>query len=89
MSINSYLIPIDIRRHLNISALAVVAGLLGAVLGSTHPIASALVSGFAGAIVSAVTMAFCVISFPHHEFGEREIVVAICGGAVICAVLTL
>lgn len=71
------------------SAIAVVAGLVGAVLGSTHPIASALVSGFAGAIVSSVTMAICVVSLPNHEFGEREIVVAICGGAVIFAVLTL
>lgn len=62
---------------------------MGCVLGSTHPIASALVSAFAGAIVSSVTMAICVVSLPHHEFGEREIVVAICGGAVIFAVLTL
>lgn len=72
-----------------LTAIAVAAGLMGCVLGSTHPIASALVSAFAGAIVSSVTMAICVVSLPHHEFGEREIVVAICGGAVIFAVLTL
>lgn len=72
-----------------ILAIAVVAGLFGAVLGSTHPIASALVSGMAGAIVSAVTMAFCVVSFPNREFGEKEIVVALIGGAIIFAVLTL
>lgn len=69
--------------------MAVFAGLVGAVLGSTHPVASALVSGFAGAIVSSVVMAFCVVNLPNYEFGEREIIVAICGGAVIFAVLTL
>lgn len=72
-----------------LAVIAVIAGLVGAVMGSTHPIASALVSAFAGAIVSSVVMAFCVVSLPHHEFGEKEIVVAICGGAVIFAVLTL
>lgn len=79
---NSVLFPL-------FAVIAVIAGLVGAVLGSTHPIASALVSGYAGAIVSSVVMAFCVVSLPNHEFGEREIVVAICGGAVIFAVLTL
>lgn len=82
IAVNNKIIP-------SILAIAVVAGLVGAVLGSTHPIAAALVSGFGGAIVSSVVMAFCVVSLPHHEFGEREIKVAIFGGAVIFAVLTL
>lgn len=51
------------------SALAVIAGLLGAILGSAHPIASALVSAFAGALVAAATMATCVATLPHYEFG--------------------
>lgn len=50
-------------------ALAVVAGLLGAVLGSAHPIAAALVSAIAGAIIAGVTMAICIVTMPDHVFG--------------------
>lgn len=71
------------------SALAIVAGLIGAVLGSAHPIASALVSAFAGALLAAVAMAVCVATMPDNEFGPREIYVAVVGGAVIFSVLTL
>ncbi|EDW56212.1 GM22989 [Drosophila sechellia] len=71
------------------SALAIVAGLLGAVLGSTYPVASVLISAFAGALLSGAAMAFCVATFPDNEFGYREIYVAVVGGAVICSVLTL
>ena len=39
--------------------------------------------------MSAVVIAFCVVSLPHHVFGEREVVVAVVGGAIIFAVLTL
>ncbi|XP_017016042.2 transmembrane protein 198 [Drosophila takahashii] len=71
------------------SALAIVAGLLGAVLGSTYPVASVLISAFAGALLSGAAMAVCVATFPDNEFGYREIYVAVVGGAVICSVLTL
>ncbi|XP_059621094.1 transmembrane protein 198 [Phlebotomus argentipes] len=71
------------------SALAVAAGLCGAMLGSTHPVASALVSAIAGAIIAGATMVLCIATMPDHEFGEREIVVAVSGGAVIFAVMTL
>lgn len=65
------------------------AGLFGAMLGSTHPVASALVSAIAGAIIAGATMVLCIATMPDHEFGEREIVVAVSGGAVIFAVMTL
>lgn len=55
------------------AALAVIAGLFGAVIGSAHPIASALVSAFAGALVAGVTMVFCIVTMPHHVFGVRNI----------------
>ncbi|KAH8274865.1 hypothetical protein KR044_001781, partial [Drosophila immigrans] len=71
------------------SALAIVAGLLGAVLGSTYPVASVLISSFAGALLSGAAMAVCVATMPDNEFGYREIYVAVVGGAVICSVLTL
>ncbi|KAM8720895.1 hypothetical protein ACLKA7_006870 [Drosophila subpalustris] len=71
------------------SALAIVAGLLGAVLGSTYPVASVLISAFAGALLSGAAMAVCVATMPDNEFGYREIYVAVVGGAVICSVLTL
>ncbi|CAD7087485.1 unnamed protein product [Hermetia illucens] len=71
------------------SALAVIAGLLGAVVGSAHPVASALVSAFAGAITAAIAMTICVATMPNNEFGHREVLVAVAGGAVIFAVLTL
>ncbi|KAG4065123.1 hypothetical protein HA402_007520 [Bradysia odoriphaga] len=70
-------------------ALAVVAGLLGAVLGSAHPIAAALVSAIAGALIAGVAMAICIVTMPDHVFGEREVLVSMGGGAVIFAVLTL
>ncbi|ALC49948.1 CG14234 [Drosophila busckii] len=69
--------------------LAIVAGLLGAVLGSTYPVASVLISAFAGALLSGAAMAICVATMPDNEFGYREIYVAVVGGAVICSVLTL
>lgn len=50
-------------------ALAMVAGLFGAVLGSTHPIASILVCGFAGAITSGSIITFCIATLPNHVFG--------------------
>ncbi|XP_031621358.1 transmembrane protein 198 [Contarinia nasturtii] len=71
------------------SALAMVSGLLGAVLGSTHPIASVLVSATAGAITSGSVIVFCIATLPNHEFGLREIEVAVGGGAIIFAVTTL
>lgn len=49
--------------------MAVVAGLLGAVLGSAHPIAAALVSAIAGALIAGVTMAICIVTMPDHVFG--------------------
>lgn len=52
-------------------ALAVVAGLLGAVLGSAHPIAAALVSAIAGALIAGVTMAICIVTMPDHVFAVR------------------
>lgn len=95
------------------SALAIVAGLLGAIIGSTYPVASVLISAFAGALIAGAAMAVCVATMPDNEFGVsvltdeleefelntfttfafklqyREIYVAVVGGAVICAVLTL
>ncbi|XP_055374951.1 transmembrane protein 198 isoform X2 [Condylostylus longicornis] len=71
------------------SALAIVSGFVGAVLGSAHPVASALVSAFAGAILAAIAMVVCVATMPDNEFGTRELYVAIIGGAIIFAVLTL
>lgn len=50
-------------------ALAMVAGLFGAVLGSTHPIAAVLVCGFAGAITSGSIITFCIATLPNHVFG--------------------
>lgn len=57
------------HMHVFPIALAVVAGLLGAVLGSAHPIASALVSGIAGSLIAGVTMVVCIATLPHHVFG--------------------
>lgn len=51
------------------SAFAILSGLIGAVLGSAHPIASALVSAFAGALLAATTMVVCVATMPDHTFG--------------------
>lgn len=60
------LIKIELFANL---ALAMVAGLFGAVLGSTHPIASVLVCAFAGAITSGSIITFCVATLPNHVFG--------------------
>lgn len=46
-----------------------IAGLFGAVLGSTHPIAAVLVCAFAGAITSGSIITFCVATLPNHVFG--------------------
>uniref|UniRef100_A0A034V3W9 Transmembrane protein 198 n=1 Tax=Bactrocera dorsalis TaxID=27457 RepID=A0A034V3W9_BACDO len=51
------------------SALAIVAGLLGAVIGSTYPVASILISAFAGALVAGAAMAVCVATMPDNDFG--------------------
>lgn len=53
-------------------ALAMVAGLFGAVLGSTHPIAAVLVCAFAGAITSGSIITFCIATLPNHIFGVSE-----------------
>lgn len=66
-----------------------MAGLFGAVLGSTHPIASVLVCAFAGAITSGTIIVFCIATLPNYLFGEREVLVAVGGGAIIFTVLTL
>lgn len=52
-----------------IVALAMIAGLFGAVLGSTHPIAAVLVCAFAGAITSGSIITISVATLPHHVFG--------------------
>ncbi|XP_037930831.1 transmembrane protein 198 [Teleopsis dalmanni] len=70
------------------SALAIVAGLTGAIIGSTYPVASILVSAFAGAMVAGACMAVCVATMTENVFGYRELYVAIIGGAVISSVLT-
>lgn len=72
-----------------VPALAIVTGLFGAILGSAHPIASALIGAFSGALIAAASMVACIAYFPEHEFGEREVLVAVGGGAVIFAVMTL
>lgn len=46
-----------------------IAGLFGAILGSTHPIAAVLVCAFAGAITSGSIIAFCIATLPHYIFG--------------------
>lgn len=78
-----------INPHIFQIALAIVAGLFGAVLGSTHPIASILVCAFAGALSSGAIIVYCIATLPNYLFGEREIIVACGGGAIIFAVLTL
>uniref|UniRef100_A0A1B0AKU8 Transmembrane protein 198 n=1 Tax=Glossina palpalis gambiensis TaxID=67801 RepID=A0A1B0AKU8_9MUSC len=71
------------------SALAIVAGLVGAVLGSTYPVATTLISAFAGALLAGAAMTVCVATMPDNQFGHAEITVALIGGAGIFAVLTL
>lgn len=51
------------------TALAIFSGLFGAVLGSTHPVASVLVCAFAGAITSGSVITFCIATLPNHLFG--------------------
>lgn len=51
------------------SALAVVAGLFGAILGSTHPISSILIGASAGALVAGAIIASCIATLPHYIFG--------------------
>ncbi|XP_040167805.1 transmembrane protein 198 [Anopheles arabiensis] len=70
-------------------ALAVVAGLFGAVLGSTHPISSTLIGASAGALVAGATIAACIATLPHYIFGENELFVSVVGGAIICAICAL
>lgn len=61
-----------IISHFNLNlALAVIAGLFGAVLGSTYPVASVLVSAFAGGLTSAAIIAVCIGTLPHYIFGVR------------------
>lgn len=70
-------------------ALAIVTGLVGAILGSAYPIASALIGAFCGALVAAASMAACIANIRNQHFGENEILVAVGGGAIIFAVCTL
>lgn len=68
---NNFLILILLFCFL--AALAVIAGLFGAVLGSAHPIAAALVSAIAGALVAGVAMVICIATMPDHVFGVRTV----------------
>lgn len=43
--------------------------MVGAVLGSAHPIAAALVSAIAGSLIAGVAMVVCIATLPHHVFG--------------------
>ncbi|XP_013105885.1 transmembrane protein 198 [Stomoxys calcitrans] len=71
------------------AASSLVGGLVGAVLGSTYPVATFFISAFAGVILAGAAMAVCVATMPDNEFGQIEIAVALIGGAIICSVLTL
>lgn len=46
-----------------------IAGLFGAIIGSTHPIAAVLVCAFAGAITSGAIITFFIANLPNHVFG--------------------
>lgn len=46
-----------------------IAGLFGAIIGSTHPIAAVLVCAFAGAITSGSIITFFIANLPNHVFG--------------------
>ncbi|XP_062555701.1 transmembrane protein 198 isoform X2 [Armigeres subalbatus] len=70
-------------------AAPVVAGLFGAILGSTHPISSILIGASAGALVAGATIASCIATLPHYIFGENELFVSVVGGAIICAIIAL
>lgn len=63
----------NFANYKSILALAVIAGLFGAVLGSTYPVASVLVSAFAGGLTSAAIIAFCIATLPHYIFGVIEL----------------
>lgn len=52
---------------------SLVGGLIGAVLGSTYPIATFFISAFAGVIIAGAAMAVCVATMPENEFGVRKI----------------
>lgn len=60
---------ITVVGHHADSALAIITGLFGAILGSTHPIATALVSLFAGALTSGSIIVICIATLPHYLFG--------------------
>lgn len=60
-------LKLNLRIHF--PALAVVAGLFGAILGSTHPISSTLIGASAGALVAGATIAACIATLPHYIFG--------------------
>lgn len=49
-----------------------IAGLFGAVIGSAHPIAAALVSALAGALLAGVSMVVCIATMPDHVFGVSK-----------------
>lgn len=48
---------------------SLVGGLVGAVLGSTYPVATFFISAFAGVIIAGAAMAVCVATMPDNEFG--------------------
>lgn len=51
------------------SALAVITGLFGAIIGSAHPIAAALVSAISGSIIAGTSIVICIATMPDHIFG--------------------
>lgn len=51
------------------SAIAVVSGLFGAILGSFLSIAAALVSALSGALISGTVMAICIATLTQYDFG--------------------
>lgn len=60
------LFSIFIERQI---VLVMIAGLFGAIIGSTHPIAAVLVCAFAGAITSGSIITFFIANLPNHVFG--------------------
>jgi hypothetical protein len=53
----------------SVEALAVVSGLFGAVLGSAHPIASALIGASAGGLLAGASMVVAIATIPDRHFG--------------------
>lgn len=51
------------------SAIAVVSGLFGAILGSFLSIAAALVSSICGALIAGTVMAICIATLIQYDFG--------------------